>query len=83
MVEINPLALINNPRFTPKIQDHSAIQKLLTDSHIQQSQNKAAAARNLLAQQVAFGNKLVTEGLDHGAELLKRLLMIPTGLAGA
>ena len=45
MVEINPLALINNPRFTPKIQDHSAIQKLLTDSYIQQSKNKAAAAR--------------------------------------
>ena len=83
MVDINPLALINNPRFTPKIQDHSAIQKLLTDAHIQQSKNKAAGARNLLAQQVAFGNKLVTEDLDPGAELLKRLQMNPPGLAGA
>ena len=83
MVEINPLALINNPRFTPKIQDHSAIQKLLTDSHIQQSKNKAAAARNLLSEQVGFAKNLVTRDLPPGSAILDTLKMNLPGLAPA
>tara|TARA_R100001530_G_scaffold102422_1_gene71189 strand:- start:97 stop:867 length:771 start_codon:yes stop_codon:yes gene_type:complete len=63
MVEINPLALINNPRFTPKIQDHSAIQKLLTDSYIQQSKNKAAAARGRQTVLGTMANRMMQEGL--------------------
>ena len=83
MVDINPLALINNPRFTPKIQDHSAIQKLLTDSHIQQSKNKAAAARNLLSEQVGFAKNLVTRDLSPGSAILNTLKMNLPGLAPA
>ena len=64
MVDINPLALINNPRFTPKIQDHSAIQKLLTDAHIQQSKNKAAAARNLQTVRGSAGNAMLSANVD-------------------
>jgi hypothetical protein len=63
MVDINPLALINNPRFTPKIQDHSAIQKLLTDAHIQQSKNKAAAARNRQTVLGTMANRMMQENL--------------------
>jgi hypothetical protein len=69
MVEINPLALINNPRFTPKIQDHSAIQKLLTDAHIQQSKNKAAAARNLQTTKASIVNKMLPENIPIAQQL--------------
>ena len=83
MAEINPFSLINNPRFTPSLPDHSAVQKLLTDAHIQQSKNKAAAARNLLGQQTEFANKLVGENLHPGQEFMSRIAMNPTGLAQA
>ena len=83
MANINPFSLINNPRLTPSLPDHSAVQKLLTDAHIQQSKNKAAAARNLLGQQTAFANKLVGENLHPGQEFMSRIAMNPTGLAQA
>ena len=83
MANINPFSLINNPRLTPSLPDHSAVQKLLTDSHIQQSKNKAAAARNLLDQQTGFANKLVGENLHPGQEFISRIGMNPAGLAQA
>ena len=64
MAEINPFSLINNPRLTPKLPDHSAVQKLLTDSHIQQSKNKAAAARNLQTVQGTVANALMKANVD-------------------
>ena len=79
--DINPLALIG--KYTPTPIDYGPVQKLLTDAHIQQSKNKAAAAQNLLKQQVAFSNKLVDKDLDPGAEFLRRLRMNPPGLADA
>ena len=67
MAEINPFSLINNPRLTPKLPDHSAVQKLLTDSHIQQSKNKAAAARNLATIRGSVGSGLVKNLHDPSA----------------
>jgi hypothetical protein len=67
MAEINPFSLINNPRLTPKLPDHSAVQKLLTDAHIQQSKNKAAAARNLATIRGSVGSGLVKNLHDPAA----------------
>ena len=64
MANINPFSLINNPRLTPSLPDHSAVQKLLTDSHIQQSKNKAAAARNLQTVQGNVANALMKANVD-------------------
>jgi len=64
MAQINPFSLINNPKLTPSLPDHSAVQKLLTDSHIQQSKNKAAAARNLQTIQGGAANALVKANID-------------------
>ena len=79
--DINPLALIGKYRADPI--DHGPVQKLLTDAHIQGMKNKAAAARNLLAQKTAFANKLVGENLHPGQEFISRIGMNPTGLAQA
>ena len=60
MAEINPFSLINNPRFTPSLPDHSAVQKLLTDSHIQGMKDRAAGTRNLLSTKAGLIQNLVT-----------------------
>jgi len=60
MANINPFSLINNPRLTPSLPDHSAVQKLLTDSHIQGMKDRAAGTRNLLSTKAGLIQNLVT-----------------------
>jgi hypothetical protein len=64
MANINPFSLINNPRLTPSLPDHSAVQKLLTDSHVQGMKDKAAAARNLQTIQGSVANALMNANVD-------------------